>query len=181
MVAVSRQQLTLPGTGRAGAQAVDPPHDQPPVDVLCGGPAGERDVVDLGYFRVRDPPLLVLVVDRVGVADRDLRGLLDARDRPHHSRVVAGGHRKARATAAGRGDDVVVVERRVRPYHHQPTRRPAGASTRPPRGDDRVGDQPGSAAGEFVAPRRSRVATITGAASGELTVAISAFNPFTPE
>lgn len=34
---------------------------------------------------------------------------------------------------------------------------------------------------EFVAPRRSRVPTITGAAVGELTVAISAFSPFTPE
>jgi hypothetical protein len=34
---------------------------------------------------------------------------------------------------------------------------------------------------EFVDPRRSLVAAITGAASGVLIVAISAFNPFTPE
>jgi len=34
---------------------------------------------------------------------------------------------------------------------------------------------------EFAPPLRNRVATITGAASGVLTVAISAFRPFTPE
>ena len=75
------------------------------------------------------------------------------------------------AAAGGGGDDVVGVQRRVRERTTSPLAPAARAVTRASvtsRAAPRT---------EFTAPRRSRVATIIGAASGVETVAISALTP----
>jgi len=92
--------------------------------------AGERD---LG---VADQPLLGFVPDRVRVADRGPRVLVDARDRPHDSGVHPGGDGEPRAAATGGGDHVVAVVGGVRADDHQP------APTAGLGGGQGVGDQP---------------------------------------
>ncbi len=99
VVAPRGEQLALGGWG----EAADPAHDQPgghPMLVV----AGERGVADLGDFGVGDPALLVLVEDRVRVADGGPGVLGDRRDRLGDLAVHPGGDREPHAVAATRGD-----------------------------------------------------------------------------
>ncbi len=94
VVAVGVEQHPLPTGLGARLQAFDAAHDQPGGDVLSRGPAGERGVVDLGDLRIREPPLLGLVEDGVGIADRRPRLRVDGRDRGLDRQVLAGGDRE---------------------------------------------------------------------------------------
>src|SRR5665647_1056723 len=69
---------------------------------------GEGHLSDLS---VGDPPLLLVVPDRLGVLDRHPVLVVSRGDRPPHGRIHAGGDREPGTTGAGRGDDVVVVVR----------------------------------------------------------------------
>ena len=88
VVAVDREQLALLG-GLSGrhvfhVEPADSAHDQPGGDLLAATTAGERGEPDLGDLGVGDPPLLVLVVDRVRILDRGPGLLLDVGDRFDH-------------------------------------------------------------------------------------------------
>ena len=135
VVAVDGEQLALV----RGVQVGHAAHDQPGGDVLGLAPGGEGGVGDFGDLGVGDPPLLVFVVDGVGVVDGGPRVGVDGRDRRPDSRVLAGGDREPRAGPGGRGDHLVAVERRVRPQDAHP----GGAGGRG--GDQRVGHEPGRA------------------------------------
>ena len=120
--------------------------------------AGERGEPDFGDLGVGDPPLLVLVVDRVRVPDRHPGLLVDAGDRLDHGRGEPGGDREPGPGAAAGGDDVVAVVGRVRPHQHAspvaPARRAVASASASSFAAPRA---------EFVDPLRSRVAAITGA------------------
>jgi hypothetical protein len=73
VVAVGGEQLALlaaAGAACAWLQALDSAHDKPAGPVLGLAPAGEGSEVDLGDLGVADPALLIVVPDRLGVADR---------------------------------------------------------------------------------------------------------------
>src|SRR5450759_4772732 len=113
VVAPGGEQGALPGRDRGRVQAFDAAHDQPGTDVLTVAAGGERGEGDLGDLGVGDPPVLVLVVDRVGVLDTHPPVVGDLGDRPGHGGVHAGGDGEPGPTGARRGDTVVVVVRRV--------------------------------------------------------------------
>src|SRR6266487_4551461 len=67
-VAVLAEQFAL-ARAYLRVQALDPAHDQPAGDRMAG--AFEGGVARLGDLRIGDPPLFVLVPDRLGVANVD--------------------------------------------------------------------------------------------------------------
>jgi len=151
LVAVGSEQFLLL-TGIAGAggclrvrvEALDAAHDQAGLDVVGFASAGERGVVDLGDLRVADQALLVVVPDRVGVADRRPGALVDTADRRRDSRTHAGGDGEPHLRPAGRGDHVMAVEGTVSAQNDQPSAARAARAGGLGR-VERVGDQPGRA------------------------------------
>jgi len=105
VIPVGRQQLCL-AVDRL--QASDPAHDQPGGDPMAGF-GFESGVGDFGALSVGDPFPGVLVVDRVGVADRGPGVLSDAGDRSSDLGVHAGGDREPQVVAAGRCDEFATV------------------------------------------------------------------------
>jgi hypothetical protein len=97
VVAIGREQLALLGAvGGEALEPLHPSHDQPASDLLALAAPGERSEIDLGDLGVGDPAVLDLVEDRVRVADRSPRLLVDARDRSAHARRHPCGHREPR-------------------------------------------------------------------------------------
>src|SRR6266511_5720776 len=121
-VAVLGEQLVLAGA-RPRVQAFDPAHDQPGGDRMAG--AFEGGVYGFGDLRVGDPPLLVLVPDRLRIANVDPPVGGDALTGGADLRVDAGSDREPGTIAPARPDDLLGVERRVHPYDDQPAG-PAG-------------------------------------------------------
>lgn len=107
------EQLALSGRHVLAVEAFDAADDQPGSHVVALAARGERGEADLGDLGVGDPALTCLVPDRLGVADRGPVVVGDRGDRANHGRVHPGGDREVRPAAAGGGDHVVGVERRV--------------------------------------------------------------------
>jgi hypothetical protein len=95
-------------------KSADAAHDEPGGDVLVLASAGERGVGDLGDFGIADEALLSLVPDRVGIAARGPRVLLDSADRGVEVPVVPGGDGEPGPTSLTPCDDVVAVVGGVR-------------------------------------------------------------------
>jgi hypothetical protein len=99
----------------------------------------------------QDPALFLLVPDGLGVADRSPGIPVDRGDRLDHGGVHPGGDREVRAAAAGGGDHVVAVERRVAAQQYQPAAvGPAGTARA--RSGQRLGHQLPCAAGGLDRP-----------------------------
>ena len=82
--------------------------------------AGEGGVAGLGDLRVGDPPLFVLVPDRLGVADGHPRVLADGGDGAFDGCVHAHGDREPGPGPPAGPDHLLGVERRVHPDDDQP-------------------------------------------------------------
>ena len=169
VVAPGRAELGLPGRDLRG-QPADPTHDQLRGDRLLT-PGRERGVVDRGDLGVGDPALLVVVPDRLRVADTHPGVIGDLPDRAADLGVHPGGDREPGPAAAARGDGGGVVERRVHPHHEQP----GGAGG--PGGADRSATNEAAPRAEAAVPPRSRVPATSGALVGVEIAAISGFSP----
>ena len=81
VIAVGGEQLVLPGGCGGGVEPADPPDDQSGADPLGFATAGERGERRFGDLGIGNPALFLFVVDRIRVADRYPRGLVDPGDR----------------------------------------------------------------------------------------------------
>jgi hypothetical protein len=109
--------------------------------VIAAAAAGERGQRRLGDLGVRHPPLLVVIPEGVGVADRGPRVVGNGGDGLDHGGGEASGDREPGPRTPAGGDDVVAVVGRVRPHQHRRGRAAAND------GGQGIGEQPGGAAG----------------------------------
>src|SRR6185369_1666482 len=79
VVAPNREQLTL-AVDHDGVEVGDAAHDQPGGHLVAG--VFERGVAGFGDLRAGDPPLLLVVPDRLRVGDLDPGVLGNRLDRP---------------------------------------------------------------------------------------------------
>lgn len=125
-----------------GVEPADPPDDQPGADPLgfaTAGERGERGERRFGDLGIGNPAVFLFVVDRIRVADRYPRGLVDPGDRPGHRWGQSRGDGEPGSRSPRRGDDVISVVSGVGSQNQQPAR--AGT----PGADQRIGNQSGRA------------------------------------
>lgn len=96
-------------------QLRDPAHHQPAGDVVGVFPGGKRRERDFGDVRRRDPPLCVLIEDRIGVLDRFPPVFRNLGDRAFDVGIHAYGDRHISPRPQGGIDTRVTVIRGIRP------------------------------------------------------------------